>query len=142
MRRKFLLLSISAMLLVGAALTPSIGRSEGALAIAKVPGWIVFGAAANRESVDKAKASALRECRERAGKEGKPKLKAACRVVVTLHDQCLATAGKKGTTRNASWALGPDKATAEARAIAKAKCGRFCSVSSGCDTARKPSTAQ
>jgi hypothetical protein len=98
----------------------SVARPEGALALGTSEnvakdGFAVGGAidkATRQEAVDQA----LATCRKY---EGAPKMAAVCRIVATFSRKCFAiNFDPKPGTPGVGWAVGPDKDTAEKRALA------------------------
>jgi hypothetical protein len=117
--------------------------SEGALAVGAsgnvAKDGIALGGAIDKPTKEAAIAQALETCRKY---QGAPKMAALCRIVATFRRECFATAYDPDPgTPGVGWAIGPDKATAEERALAacQATAGaarrQFCKASqSFCDT--------
>jgi hypothetical protein len=117
--------------------------AEGALAVGAsgnvAKDGIALGGAIDKPTKQAAIDQALETCRKY---DGAPKMAALCRIVATFTRECFATAyDPKSGTPGVGWAIGPDKATAEERALAacQATAGasrrKFCKGSqSFCDT--------
>jgi hypothetical protein len=117
--------------------------AEGALAVGAsgnvAKDGIALGGAIDKPTKQAAIDQALATCRKY---DGAPKMAALCRIVATFTRECFATAyDPKSGTPGVGWAIGPDKATAEERALAacQATAGasrrKFCKGSqSFCDT--------
>jgi hypothetical protein len=117
--------------------------AEGALAVGAsgnvAKDGIALGGAIDKPTKQAAIDQALETCRKY---DGAPKMAALCRIVGTFTRECFATAyDPKSGTPGVGWAIGPDKATAEERALAacQATAGasrrKFCKGSqSFCDT--------
>jgi hypothetical protein len=117
--------------------------AEGALAVGAsgnvAKDGIALGGAIDKPTKQAAIDQALETCRRY---DGAPKMAALCRIVGTFTRECFATAyDPKSGTPGVGWAIGPDKATAEERALAacQATAGasrrKFCKGSqSFCDT--------
>ena len=110
-------------------LQPNSSNAESALAIGSTGNvakdGVAIGAVVNRPTKEKAIAAALEEC------QLCPSAKLAaqrCKVITTFTRQCFATAfdPKKGTP-GAGFAIGPDKQSAEAIALA------VCQMTAGID---------
>jgi hypothetical protein len=117
--------------------------AEGALAVGAsgnvAKDGIALGGAIDKPTKQEAIDQALATCRKY---DGAPKMAALCRIVATFTRECFATAfDPKAGTPGVGWAIGPDKPTAEERALAacQATAGasrrQFCKASqSYCDT--------
>jgi hypothetical protein len=117
--------------------------AEGALAVGAsgnvAKDGIALGGAIDKATKQEAIDQALATCRKY---DGAPKMAALCRIVATFTRECFATAfDPKAGTPGVGWAIGPDKPTAEERALAacQATAGasrrQFCKASqSYCDT--------
>ena len=124
------------------AITPA-ALAEGAIAIGASGNFakdgFAFGGAINKSNTDEAGEQALSTCKKY---EGAPKMAAICRVVMSFSRECYALAfDPKPGTPGVGWAVGPDKESAEERALAacQATAGasrrKFCKGSqSFCDT--------
>jgi hypothetical protein len=120
MRRKSLLHSFSAILLLGAVLTPTVGHSEGAIAIGQAPNGDVH--TASWRFGDNARSSALAHCRATARKGGYPA--GHCRVVGTFRSQCVAyTWGISARNERGAfgWAIRKNLRSAKSAALAKCR---------------------
>ena len=107
----------------------SSAQAEGALAAGFsgdiVKDGISYGYSVNNEKSDAAVERALNECR--VGKNA-PKMAAACKLVTTFKNECIAVAwDPKPGTPGMGIAFGRDKAGAEQRALA------FCKITAGAD---------
>lgn len=124
------------------ALASGNAMAEGALAVgvtSDLSEGSAVGYAFDRTTREKATAEALKECQ--TTDVGTAKTRARCRVVATFKRECFAVAMTQ-TAPGFGWATGPDKATAEQRAITACRPtagrGSLCKVAtSGCDTQDK-----
>jgi hypothetical protein len=133
----------TALLAVACGTLSGPAAAEGALAVGSsgnvAKDGIALGGAIDKATKQEAIDQALTTCRKY---DGAPKMAALCRIVATFHRECFATAyDPKSGTPGVGWAVGPDKATAEERALAacQATAGtsrrQFCKASqSYCDT--------
>jgi hypothetical protein len=126
MKRTF----VALMLIACAAawvMAPNPSRAEGALAMGYsgnvTKDGIAVGTAWNEPNKERARALALKRCQDY---KPAPKMAARCKVITTFSRSCAATAfDPKFGTPGAGVALGPDKDSAEAMALA------MCEVTAG-----------
>jgi Domain of unknown function (DUF4189) len=109
-----------ALILVAPLTEPSPIAAEGAFAIGStgdiVKDGIALGLSVNQPTKEAAAAAALKDCRAYTAAR---KAAARCKVIDTFKGKCFATAfDPKPLTPGAGWAIGPDMATAKARALA------------------------
>jgi len=127
MKRTFVALVLAACVVAPWVLAPNPSRAEGALAMgysgSVAKDGIAVGTAWNEPNKEKARALALKRCQDY---KPAPKMAARCKVITTFSRQCVATAfDPKFGTPGAGVAIGPDKDSAEAVALA------MCEVSAG-----------
>jgi len=139
----FAMTAICACAWLGALSVSRPAAAEGALAVGAsgnvAKDGIALGGAIDKPTKQAAIDQALATCRKY---DGAPKMAALCRIVATFTRECFATAfDPKTGTPGVGWAIGPDKPTAEERALAacQATAGasrrQFCKGSqSYCDT--------
>jgi hypothetical protein len=140
----FCAIAVLLTVLCAATLAPTWpAAAEGALAVGSsgnvAKDGIAVGGAIDKPTKQAAIDQALETCRKY---KGAPKMAALCQIVGSFTRECFATAyDDKAGTPGVGWAIGPDKETAEERALAacKATAGasrrQFCKGSqSFCDT--------
>jgi hypothetical protein len=108
------------------AVMPHMAFASGAVAVtagvnvSKV-GWS-YGTVVGRQSEEDASAAALEKCRSSRDAAANPKLRKACVVSRTFHDQCAAIAMDPGAgTPGVGWAIAPTMQAAETQAIANCR---------------------
>lgn len=127
MKRTFVALMLAACVVASCVMGADPSRAEGALAMgysgSVSKDGIAVGAAWNEPNKEAARASALKRCQNY---KPAPKMAARCKVITTFSRQCVATAfDPKFGTPGAGVAIGPDKDSAEAVALA------MCEASAG-----------
>lgn len=115
--------SLSLVVGLGIALWAGRGAAEGALAIGLINGdpskGFVVGVSHDDATTQDAQSKALQDCQGSDIKRT-DQARAACRIVETFRDQCANDAinGDRDTPSTAvGWAIGPDSATTNARAM-------------------------
>jgi len=95
--------------------------ADGAVALGRpadiAKAGVAIGISSGYEDQENAQQQALERCR--SNKDAPPSTKALCRLIANFKDQCAAVAiDKKAGTPGFGWAIGTDKATAQAEALA------------------------
>jgi hypothetical protein len=127
------------VLALATAVVPHSGVAMGAIAVtdgvnvSKV-GWS-YGTVVGHPSAEDAGAAALVKCRSSLDAAKSPKLRKACVVTQTFHDQCAAVAMDPGAgTPGVGWGIGPTIQAAESQALEKCRATagssreKFCQV--------------
>jgi hypothetical protein len=126
-------------LALATAVVPHSGFATGAIAVTEgvnvgKMGWS-YGTVVGHPDEQDASTAALEKCRSSKDAASSPKLRKACVVTETFHDQCAAVAMDPGAgTPGVGWGIGPTMQAAESQALEKCRATagpsreKFCQV--------------
>jgi Domain of unknown function (DUF4189) len=113
--------ALMAMVAAVSAGVATEAQAAGALVVGKAPdvrGALAYGWTADYRNEGEAKYQALLYCLEADQLDNVPQVKAACRLITVFNKQCFGFAWDARPTENTySWAVHPDKTTAETEAV-------------------------